>query len=493
MRFDQSNATKQNSWVCDKIGRIMIKSEFSKNTVTLMGSAIIAHAIYFIAMPVLARVYNPSFFGTFALYVSITTIVSAVAMGRYEFAIMLPDDDDSAINMLTICIIVVFLVSISIFAVLLVFGRQISDLLRDNELLKWLYLMPVTILLTGLYQSFYYWLNRKKDYKKLAVSKLLQSMVTVVVNIGLGYFVYGIAGLIFGNIIGYAAVALFLGWKVYRKEMSKQNVVSLAKIKSLSMQYINYPLKSSIGAFTNAASYQVEYILFSINYDLFSTGCYYFAHKMVSVPKIMLSGAIWQVFAGGHSRKTTEEIFSAVDFYQNKMLRLTTLLFFSSLFIAPNIFLYMFGDKWSSAAIYLYPMIVAAHINLIVASYSLFLIIDRPDAEMIYNLALLILKVLAIVLTCRFLNNVLYSVIAISIVQGVMFLLLGSWNYKQLGKTYLYFPRLYCKNIAMILPYMAALFLITSLTKNFVILLLCFIIINLLHLRNAREVFSKSA
>lgn len=476
-----------------KMNKILVKSEFSKNIITLMGGAIIAHVISFIALPILARIYNPNFFGMFALYMSIATIISAVATGRYEFAIILPEDDESAINVLAISIGVVFLITVLAFTVMFVFNRQISNLLSNYNSLKWFYFMPITILLTGLYQSFYYWLNRKKEYKKLAVSRLLQSVVTVIINIGFGFFIYGVAGLIFGNIIGYAAVAGFLAWQVWKKEINKKNIISLKKIKFLLIKYINYPLKSSISAFTNASSHQIEYILFSINYDLFSTGCYYFVHRMVSISKILLSSAIWQVFIGEHSRKTIKQIFLVVDFHQNKILRLTTLLFFSSLFVTPKIFIFMFGNKWSSAAIYLYPMILAAHINLIVASYSIFLIINRPDAEMIYNLALLIMKIIAIVLSHHIFNNILFSVVAISIVQGGMFLLLGSWNYKQLGKTYLYFPYLYCKNIVMILPYIAVLFLITYLTDNFLLLFLGFIILNTIHLIKEREILSKTA
>ncbi len=66
------------------------KSEFSRNVLTLMTSTTIAQAIPLAISPILTRLYTPSDFGIFALYMSISSIISVVVTGRYELAIMLP-------------------------------------------------------------------------------------------------------------------------------------------------------------------------------------------------------------------------------------------------------------------------------------------------------------------------------------------------------------------------------------------------------------------
>ena len=58
----------------------------------------LAQAIPIIISPILTRIYTPEDFGLLALFLSITNIIGSVANGRYELAIMLPKEDEDAIN-----------------------------------------------------------------------------------------------------------------------------------------------------------------------------------------------------------------------------------------------------------------------------------------------------------------------------------------------------------------------------------------------------------
>lgn len=70
------------------------KSEFSRNVLTLMTGTTITQAIPIAISPILTRIYTPEDFGIFALYMSVVSIVSVVATGCYELAIMLPKKDE---------------------------------------------------------------------------------------------------------------------------------------------------------------------------------------------------------------------------------------------------------------------------------------------------------------------------------------------------------------------------------------------------------------
>jgi len=85
------------------------KSEFSRNVLTLMTGTTIAQAIPIAISPVLIRIYTSEDFGVFALYMSIASILSVVATGRYEMAIMLPKKDSDAINVVVLSMIISFL------------------------------------------------------------------------------------------------------------------------------------------------------------------------------------------------------------------------------------------------------------------------------------------------------------------------------------------------------------------------------------------------
>ncbi|EFK95942.1 polysaccharide biosynthesis protein, partial [sediment metagenome] len=75
-----------------------LKSEFIKNIFTLLSGSTIAQVITLLAIPVLTRIFTPQDFGFFAVYFSLATIVSTVATGRYELAIMLPKHKKDALS-----------------------------------------------------------------------------------------------------------------------------------------------------------------------------------------------------------------------------------------------------------------------------------------------------------------------------------------------------------------------------------------------------------
>ena len=76
----------------------LLKSEFSRNVMTLLTGSVIAQFIPLLLTPILSRLFSPEEFGLFAFYISIITLFSAIATGRYELAILLPKDDKKAIN-----------------------------------------------------------------------------------------------------------------------------------------------------------------------------------------------------------------------------------------------------------------------------------------------------------------------------------------------------------------------------------------------------------
>ena len=150
------------------INKLKPKSEFNRNVLTLMTGTTIAQAIPIAISPILTRIYTPEDFGMFALYMSIASIIAIVATGRYELAIMLPKKDEDAINIVALSIIISFFVSFISLLIVFIFNTQITNILGNPEISIWLYFIPLTVLLTGIYQSFNYWSNRKKQYKRLA-------------------------------------------------------------------------------------------------------------------------------------------------------------------------------------------------------------------------------------------------------------------------------------------------------------------------------------
>jgi O-antigen/teichoic acid export membrane protein len=141
--------------------RLKLKSEFTRNVLTLMTGTTIAQAIPIAISPILTRIYSPEDFGVFALFVAITSIFGTIANGRYELAIMLPKKDEDAINIFALGFIITTFISLLLLILVLIFQDKIVDILKNEDIRVWLYFVPLAVFFVGLYNILNYFNNRK--------------------------------------------------------------------------------------------------------------------------------------------------------------------------------------------------------------------------------------------------------------------------------------------------------------------------------------------
>ena len=127
--------------------------------ITLMTGTAIAQAIPIAVSPILTRLYSPSDFGVFAVYMAVTAVLSVIATGRYEQVVMLPQKDEDAANVVVLSLIVSTFFSLIFLVIVATWNSSITALLGNPEISGWLYLIPLSVLSMGVYNKFTYWLN----------------------------------------------------------------------------------------------------------------------------------------------------------------------------------------------------------------------------------------------------------------------------------------------------------------------------------------------
>ena len=186
------------------------KSEFTRNVFTLTSGTAIAQAIPVVLSPVLSRLYSPEDFGILALFMSVAAVLSVIATGRYELAIMIPENKKDAYNVLAISLLISFVTGILSLILVLLLRKSAVVFFDEPNIGPWFFLIPVVVLFAGIYQSFNYWSTRQKTFKLNAVSRVSQSTTNVITSLGLGIAKAGPAGLIAGYIIGQVFAGLIL-------------------------------------------------------------------------------------------------------------------------------------------------------------------------------------------------------------------------------------------------------------------------------------------
>ena len=330
------------------------KSEFSRNVLTLMTGTTIAQAIPIAISPILTRIYTPEDFGMFALYISVASIISVVATGRYELAIMLPKKDEDAVNIVALSIIISFFVSFISLLIVFFLNSQITALLGNPEISNWLYFIPITVLLTGVYQSFNYWSNRKKQYKRLATSRVIQSGTTATTNLGMGFAGFGSSGLILGGVLGQGVATAILGRMVWREDRYRLKEVKRLKVFVLARKYMKFPKYNTQHVLINTLFSQMPILILSKYFNSTIVGFYALSIRIIQMPIAILGNSLATVLYEKivSLRNKNQKYMSQVyKFLKYQILLSITL--FPILFILSDYMNIVFGDSWQEVGLYI--------------------------------------------------------------------------------------------------------------------------------------------
>ena len=157
-------------------------SPFVSNVLKLTSGSVIAQGLGILVAPILTRLFAPEAFGVAALFASITGIIGVVACLRYELSIMLPKTDDEAANLFGVSVFFVLVVTgISAFVILFA-GDRIAQLLNSPYLSKYLWLVPPTVFLSGVFLALNYWNSRTKHFGRLSIARVGGSGRATVTN-----------------------------------------------------------------------------------------------------------------------------------------------------------------------------------------------------------------------------------------------------------------------------------------------------------------------
>jgi len=356
------------------------QSEFTRNVLTLMTGTSIAQAIPIAISPILTRIYTPEDFGIFALYMSVAGLISVMATGRYELAIMLPKNDKDAAQVLMLSLMISFFVSLCSLIFVFIFNESITSLLKEPEISSWLYFIPLSVLLTGLYQSFYYWNNRQKKYKNLASTKVSQSIVTSSSNVSLGVASLGSSGLIFSSLIGQAISNIILIRLTLFSKRALTLKVDRLKIMALSRKYKKFPMINSLNAFVDQIRVAGINVLIIRLFGTGTLGQFSLAWKMVQTPLSLISGSLSQVFYQKIARSEKKDLYGLLRGYLQKSVMLSLPIFIGIFLFSVDIFVFIFGVNWELAgqvASLLSPWLFFNFLSAPIA--HIFIVLDRQD------------------------------------------------------------------------------------------------------------------
>lgn len=275
--------------------RQFLKSELIKNTSVLITGTVLAQLISIMLQPLLRRLFSAEAFGTYSVYLSMVGILAVVSTFRYDDAIVLPSKDKDSANLLALSVIFNLLICLIALIIIILFGRTILTFINlpSGFPLAVLYLIPLGAFLINTYQSFNYWLIRKKKYNQVSVNKLIRR-----VSEGVAQVLFALGrnpkGLIYSDIIGQFVNASAVVFQSLRNDLDRK-LLSINKIRYVFKKYSDFPKYNLLPAFMSTCSFLLPAILINKYYSAENAGYFDMAKLVLSIPLALIATAISNV------------------------------------------------------------------------------------------------------------------------------------------------------------------------------------------------------
>jgi O-antigen/teichoic acid export membrane protein len=263
-----------------------------RNVLKLAGGTAGSQVIAVAAAPILTRLYGPESYGVLATFASILALLNVVSSLRYELAIAVPEDDDEAVAVVWLCFaLVAICTGLTALGVLLL-GDQLVAWLNEPALKPLLWLLPVGVLLSGVYQPLSYWAIRRKQFGLLAQTKFRQGIFGVATNLAAAPL--GTIGLLLGQIvsqsIGFVAILRQTAALLLRP------VITPAVLGRTLRRYSHFGIYDTPAGLINAIGNQVPNLIFASAFGASQLGQLALAQRLLLLPAGLIGSSVGQVF-----------------------------------------------------------------------------------------------------------------------------------------------------------------------------------------------------
>lgn len=308
----------------------------------------------FLFMPILGRLYDPDVRGIYGTYVVITNITQQIACFRYDYAIVVADNDEEAGGAFVLSASLAVLFSALISLLMWPFIPQIAqrfDMTGGAENTLWM--VPLTTLICGLTTALNYFNVRHEKYKVISASNIIRVSVMLVVQIVMGYMGFGYWGMIVGQFLSY-----FFGnfrMMMTLKGRINRSMLNLNFLKKVARKNSAFPKYMLPSALTNSLAVSMMGLFIPMQYGRTMNGFYSQINTLLGQPLVLVSNAVSQVFLRGasadkHNGEKLSKTFSSVVKW---MTILSIFPFGFLLLFGDPVIPWFLGEKWAPIPGYL--------------------------------------------------------------------------------------------------------------------------------------------
>ena len=412
-------------------------SDYGINIMHVFTGTAIAQLLPILSSPILSRIYSPQDFAYLGILMSVSNILTVPSTGRYEYAIILPEDDQDSLTL----VVLSSLMSISAFFVivagLFVSKSLLLNFLEIGDYTTWIFFIASYTLFVSSYQILNFWYIKKNLYKSLSFNRVIRSIFTTVLCISFGFVDSFDHGLIWGTILGQFFSTAIMLKNIYGFEKKNLKNISVKKIIAIAIRYKDFPRFSVPSSFLNITTQQMPIFVMMMFLNKFIIGQYTMAQRMLAAPISTIATAIGDVFQqtareeyinNGNCKKIWLSTF-------NQLAMISIPIFATILMYGPEIFGFIFGAEWVQAGEIAQILAPFACFQFIFSTLSRTIIItEHQKFDFIWQVSLFILITAALFIG-GYNRDAFQMLFVYSILYFMMYIINGWYSYKYAKNT----------------------------------------------------------
>lgn len=411
----------------------------------------VSQLVMLVLAPVLTRLYLPSEFGAYSLFISITSVVGLVSSLKYDQAIMLArlDKDANAIFLLSLSITSLTTI-LSAIAIIVLQSFNIKEV---NDISDMVWYIPIGIFLIGALQILNSYLSRKQNYKGIATTRMINSLSMMSVQIGgkniataeqliqkklhtsvhLSFERFD--WLILGKIFADSLSLLILLKNISITTPLKSIKASASRLKANAKKHYYFPRYQSLTVLSNAISQNLPVFLLAGLYSVEIAGLYALTVRVLKAPINLIGASTKEVYYQRASKMyiSKENIYPLYIKTTKSLIKLFIAPLFLVLFFGEELYGFAFGDNWKTSGALSQILVFWYFFGFINApSIATFSIISKQNIQMATEIFTLAMCLLAIYGGYYFSNSYYISILAYVFINVISNVFLIIYIYKTL-------------------------------------------------------------
>lgn len=406
------------------------KKPFIRNVFILASGTAMAQAINMIFSPIITRMYGPEAYGVMGTFVAFIQILVNLATFSYPIAMVLPKYDYEAIIIGKLSLAIAVFNTIAIGTVFFIFGDLIVSVFSLEEISKFLYLIPLFILLAGILQIIHQWLIRKNMFGISAKASIIETLIVNGGKVTIGFF-YPISDVlvIFSAIRqGFRALLIYLFLGVPNKKINKSfSNFNFSEIKTIAKKYKDFPLYRTPELIMSSLSTNIPILLLTTFFGAAAAGFYSISKTVLGVPSNLIAKSVGDVFyprianAAQNKEKISPLILRATMY-----LALIGIIPYGVIILfGPFLFELVFGSEWAIAGEYARWVSLWAFAMFInKPSIQALPVISAQRFQLIFTFCKLIITSIALFIGFYYFNSDIIAIAFFGISGGLSYIVL---------------------------------------------------------------------